>query len=372
MILLNDFKAQWIDIGPAVLSVVERVGASGWYVLGSEVNNFEARLAEAWSLPYAVGVANGLDAIEIGLRSLGLKAGDKVLTTPISAFATTLAVMRCGGVPVFVDTDHSGLMDLQLARSALCADRSIRFVVPVHLYGHSIDLDELENLRAEFDLQIVEDCAQAIGARWDGRPVGSVGQVAAVSFYPTKNLGAMGDGGAILTRDPGVETRARALRNYGQTETYVHDEVGMNSRLDEIHAAILGDVCLPRLSVWTARRREIASVYRDRIQGAVSVVPSPSRSESVWHLFPVLAPASKRELLRTRMRERGILTAVHYPKLIPEQKALHDYGRFEVIGNLDCARRLADGEVSLPIHPYLKPAEVSAVCDVIQEWQAQC
>src|SRR5262249_35588045 len=176
-------------------------------------------------------------AIEIGLRCLGIRPGDKVLTTPLSAFATTLAVMRCGGVPVFVDTDPSGLLDLERCRSLLARDRGIRFLLPVHLYGHSIALDRLEALRAEFALGIVEDCAQAIGARSGARGVGTVGQVAALSFYPTKNLGALGDGGAVFTADEAIARRARALRHYGQSATYIHDEVGLNSRLDEIHAA---------------------------------------------------------------------------------------------------------------------------------------
>ena len=178
-VLLNDFRAQWSAVGAEVLAAVDRVGASGWYILGREVERFESALASAWGLPHAVGVGNGLDAIEIGLRCLGIRPGDKVLTTPLSAFATTLAVMRCGGVPVFVDTDASGLLDLDRCRNVLSRNPGIRFVVPVHLYGHCVDLESLEALREEFDLRIVEDCAQAIGARFRGRGVGTVGQVAA-------------------------------------------------------------------------------------------------------------------------------------------------------------------------------------------------
>src|SRR6266581_6477192 len=207
---LNDFRAQWKAVGTDVLAAVDRVGASGWYILGREVERFESALASVWGLPHAIGVGNGLDAIEIGLRCLGIRQGDRVLTTPLSAFATTLAVMRCGGVPVFVDTDASGLLDLDRCRDLLLRDRQIRFLVPVHLYGHCADLERLEALRDEFRLGIVEDCAQAIGARFKGRGVGTVGQVAAVSFYPTKNLGALGDGGAVLTADEAIARRARA------------------------------------------------------------------------------------------------------------------------------------------------------------------
>jgi len=368
-VLLNDFRAQWSAVGAEVLAAVDRVGASGWYILGREVERFESALASAWGLPHAVGVGNGLDAIEIGLRCLGIRPGDKVLTTPLSAFATTLAVMRCGGVPVFVDTDASGLLDLDRCRDVLSRDPGIRFVVPVHLYGHCVDLEGLEALREEFDLRIVEDCAQAIGARFRGRGVGTVGQVAAVSFYPTKNLGALGDGGAVLTADETIAHRARALRHYGQSATYVHDEAGLNSRLDELHAAVLSDVFLPRLAGWTARRSEVAARYRSGIRnGAVQLVPVSEGSASVWHLFPVLCEPGRREAYRAHLSDAGVSTGIHYPHLIPEQKALLGYGSHEVHGPLKNAQMLAEGEVSLPIHPFLPDEDADRVMSAVCAW----
>ncbi len=366
---LNDFRAQWKAVGAEVLAVVDRVGASGWYILGQEVERFESALASAWGLPYAVGVGNGLDAIEIGLRCLGIRPGDKVITTPLSAFATTLAIMRCAGVPVFVDTDASGLLDIDRCRELLLRDHRIRFVVPVHLYGHCVDLERLEALQEEFALGIVEDCAQAIGARFHGRGVGTVGKVAAVSFYPTKNLGALGDGGAVITADEAITLRARALRHYGQSATYVHDEAGLNSRLDEVHAAILGDVFLPRLARWTARRSEVAARYRSGIRDcAVQPVPIPQGCASVWHLFPVLCEPARREAFRAHLSGTGISTGIHYPRLILEQKALLDYGRHEVHGPLENARRLAEAEVSLPIHPFLLEEDVDRVISAVCSW----
>lgn len=366
---LNDFRAQWRVVGPEVLAAVGRVGASGWYILGREVERFESVLAPAWGLPHAVGVGNGLDAIEIGLRCLGIRPGDKVLTSPLSAFATTLAVMRCGGVPVFVDTDASGLLDLNRCRDLLSHDSRIRFMVPVHLYGHSVDLERLEALREEFELRVVEDCAQSIGARFRGRGVGTVGQVAAVSFYPTKNLGALGDGGAVLTADEAIARRARALRHYGQSATYVHDEAGLNSRLDELHAAVLADVFLPRLAQWTARRGEVAGRYRSGLRsGAVRPVPVPKGSDSVWHLFPVLCEPARREAFRSHLLAAGVSTGIHYPHLIPEQKALLDYRSHEVHGPLENARALAEGEVSLPIHPFLSEEDVDRVISAGCTW----
>ncbi|MEO6326419.1 MAG: DegT/DnrJ/EryC1/StrS family aminotransferase [Thermoanaerobaculia bacterium] len=368
-VLLNDFRSQWAEIGEEAAAAFGRVGASGWYILGREVERLETTLAGWWGIPHAVGVGNGLDAIEIGLRCLGLRPGDKVLTTPLSAFATTLAICRCGGIPVFVDTDRFGLLDLSACREVLTLDRTIRFLVPVHLFGHAMDLQQLETLRLEFGLSIVEDCAQAIGARFGGRTVGSVGQVAATSFYPTKNLGALGDGGALLTADSSLAQRARALRNYGQSATYVHDVEGLNSRLDEVQAAILTDVLLPRLDRWIARRREIAARYSSSIRkGALNVIGAPAGSDSTWHLFPVLCEPARREAFRTHLAGAEILTGIHYPRLIPAQKALGGAAK-EIHGALENATSFADGEVSLPIHPFLSEEDVERVVQAANEWR---
>lgn len=204
-VLANPFQRQWAEISKDVLDAVERVGASGWYVLGKEVSAFEAALAPRFGAAAAVGCASGLDAIEIGLTGLGIGPGDKVLTTPYSAFATALAIVRAGATPVFVDTDAHGLLDLDLAEAALDADSSIRAVVPVHLFGHALNLERIGAWRERFDVVVVEDCAQSIGASSEGQLAGSAGQAAATSFYPTKNLGAMGDGGALMTSDPDAE-----------------------------------------------------------------------------------------------------------------------------------------------------------------------
>ena len=187
--------------------------------------------------------------IELALRVLGLQPGDKVLTTPLSAFATTLAIVRAGGHPVFVDTDEQGLLDLDLADDALQQDAEIRFMVPVHLYGRCLDMGHLMDIQSRHGIPVIEDCAQALGAAHDGRPAGSVGRVATLSFYPTKNLGALGDGGALVTDDPEVAELAGRLRDYGQSAKFEHVHMGMNSRLDELHAAVLEDVFLPRLAI---------------------------------------------------------------------------------------------------------------------------
>jgi len=197
LILLNDFKRQWAETQRAATQAFEAVGASGWYVLGREVIEFESSLAAFWDVRFCVGTASGLDALEIALRILGCKPGDRVLTTPLSAFATSLSIVKVGAVPVFVDVDEFGLLDLDACQTLLEERADIRYMVPVHLYGHALNLARLSALRGDFKLTIIEDCAQSIGARFEGRNTGTAGHIAATSFYPTKNLGAMGDGGAI-------------------------------------------------------------------------------------------------------------------------------------------------------------------------------
>jgi dTDP-3-amino-3,4,6-trideoxy-alpha-D-glucose transaminase len=361
MILLNDFKRQWEHTSAGVLAAVASVGESGWYVLGRHVAEFEQALAGVWGRRYAAGVASGLDALEISLRVLGCQAGDRVLTTPLSAFATTLAILKIGAVPVFVDTDVSGHIDLALCREVLGRRQEIRFFVPVHLYGRALDMAALGRLRAEFDLRVVEDCAQAILARCEGMPAGSAGHLAATSFYPTKNLGALGDGGAVLTDDGDFDQRVRVLRDYGQTAKYRHDEIGYNSRLDELQAAILNRVYLPALQDWTARRREIAERYRAGIRhGHVECLPVPPQSDSVHHLFPVLVLEGRKTAFLAYMRSQGIQCGEHYPVAIPDQRAMSQ-ANYEIATPLENARRIAGSEVSLPIHPYLTDEEVESV-----------
>lgn len=368
-VLMNDFKRQWLDIGQSVLEATAAVGASGWYVLGEAVARFERNLAEKWGQAQAIGCANGLDAIEISLRALGIQPGDKVLTTPLSAFATTLAIMRCGANPVFVDVDQAGLMDLALAEQALAADNSIRFMVPVHLYGHAMSLPRLAELRDRFQLKIVEDCAQAIGARSFGEPVGSVGDLAATSFYPTKNLGALGDGGAVISNDAALAKKARQLRDYGQAEKYLHTEFGLNSRLDELHAAILDAAMLPRLDSWTSRRREIARYYQQQISHPQITLPvEPSGSESVWHLFPLLV-SEQRSSLQTWLAQNGVHSGVHYPTLITNQQALKSHGPVHIFGELQSAERFAAHELSIPIHPYMTDTEAERVVHSVNSWK---
>ena len=367
-IALNDFRALWRDIGGEVLRATERVGESGWYILGGEVAAFEKSFAQTCRAKAAVGCANGLDAIELGLRAAGIRPGDRVLTTPLSAFATTLAIVRAGGVPVFVDVDGSGLMNLDLASQLLQTRPDIRFLVPVHLYGHALDLARLAEIRDRFGVLVIEDCAQAVGAASGGQPVGSVGSLAATSFYPTKNLGCLGDGGAVFTNDDALAEKVRMLRDYGQSTKYNHAALGLNSRLDELQAAILLTALLPRLAKFTARRQAIAARYLAKLRHPCLVIPpAPALSASVWHLFPVIVEGD-RERFRQHLSGQRVGSAVHYPGLIPEQPAMKA-APCETAGSLAVAGRFAQREVSLPIHPYLSEDDVSRVIEACNRWE---
>lgn len=368
-ILLNDFKRQWAETGADVRAAVEKASASGWYILGRSVEAFERALAPLFGRRHAVGCATGLDAIELGLRALGLRPGDRVLTTPLSAFATALAIIRAGGAPVFADVDDRGLIDFDLCEQRFVTEPGLRFFVPVHLYGHPLNLERLAQLRARFGLAIVEDCAQSVLEQWRGAPVGSVGQTSATSFYPTKNLGALGDGGAILTEDEDLKNRCVSLRNYGQTARYIHDDLELNSRLDELHAAILENALLPRLEAWTERRRAIAQAYLDGIRHPrVRVVEPAPQARPCWHLFPVFVPSADRDGLQRYLDSKRIQTAIHYPRLITEQRAFTLALPGENHGPLANARRLACEEVSLPIHPYLTDEEVATIIEAVNGW----
>jgi dTDP-4-amino-4,6-dideoxygalactose transaminase len=369
-ILLNDFKRQWVETGPAVMAAVKQVGESGWYILGESVTRFERALASRVTRGFAVGCASGLDAIEIGLRALDLPAGARVLTTPLSAFATTLGIVRAGGIPVFVDVDGVGNLDLERCERLLAARPDISYAVPVHLYGHPLDLQHLARIKQRFGLRIVEDCAQAINARFADQLAGTVGDLAAFSFYPTKNLGALGDGGAVAGDLDALADACQALRNYGQSHRYVHTRLGLNSRLDEVHAAVLESAFMPKLVEWTVRRQQIASRYLARLSNPhVQPLPVDPSAQPVWHLFPVLVPAPRRQNFQDHLRDAGIQTAIHYPMLIPDQEALKQTPS-EIIDDLSRAREIANGEVSLPIHPYLRDDETDRVIAAVNGWAA--
>ena len=302
----------------AVNDAISRVVSSGWFVLGPEVSAFESEFAAASGAKFAVGVGTGTDAITLSLRALGIGPGDEVITSPLSAAYSAIAIMMAGARPVFADIDPDRLTLDPDAVAAAVTSRT-RAVLPVHLYGQAADMNGIERVAARHQLAIVEDACQAHLATSDGRPVGTIGICGSFSFYPTKNLGAMGDGGAVTTSDEAVANRIKRLRNGGQTSRYHHEEPGANSRLDEMQAAILR-ARLPYLKAWTERRRHLAACYRRELTNVAVTVPPERDPGHVYHLFPVLTPA--RAAFQAHLAAAGVETLIHYPVPIPRQPAM--------------------------------------------------
>jgi dTDP-3-amino-3,4,6-trideoxy-alpha-D-glucose transaminase len=356
------------DDGIEIRAAIERVVASGWFVLGPEVEAFESEFARAMGAAHAVGVGTGTDALALIFRALDIGPGDEVVTTPLSAAYTALAVMMAGARPVFADIDPVRFtLDPEQVEQAI--GPRTRAILPVHLYGQPADMSALERIAARHNVPIVEDCCQAHLATAAGRPVGTIGVAGGFSFYPTKNLGALGDGGAVVTNDRALAARIRRLRNGGQTDRYHHEEAGVNSRLDELQAAVLR-VRLPRLGRWTERRRALASRYRGLLANAAGIdLPSERDPGHVYHLFVVRVPDAHgvaRLALQTSLASRGIETLIHYPVPIPRQPALAG------ASPRDCpaAARACDEVLSLPFHPGLSDAEVETVAAAVQSESA--
>jgi dTDP-3-amino-3,4,6-trideoxy-alpha-D-glucose transaminase len=342
-----------------VRAAVDRVIARGWFVLGPELDTFEREFAAATSGQHAVGVGTGTDALAIALRALGIGPGDEVITSPLSAAYSALAVIMAGARPVFSDIDPQRLTLDPAGVEAAVTPRTAA-IMPVHLYGQPADMVALSAAAERRGLAIVEDCCQAHLATCGGRPVGSFGAAAAYSFYPTKNLGALGDGGALTTRDPALAARARRLRNGGQTDRYHHGEFGVNSRLDELQAAILR-ARLPWLPSWTARRRALARRYRLALSGSDTIdVPPELDAGHVYHLFPIRSVA--RDALQTRLHAAGIETLIHYPVPIPRQPALAN----ERPDDCPIATRVCAEILSLPLYPSLPDDAIDRIADAIQ------
>lgn len=342
-------------------AAIDRVITRGWFVLGPELEAFEQEFARAAGAAHAIGVGNGTDALALTLRALGIGPGDEVITTPLSAAFSALAIMMAGATPVFADIDSGRLtIDPRAVEAAITP--KTRAILPVHLYGQPADLPALEAIAKRHALALVEDACQAHLATSGGRPVGSVGIAGAFSFYPTKNLGALGDGGAVVTSDDQLAARLRRLRNGGQSDRYRHPEFGVNSRLDEIQAAVLR-VRLERLPAWTTRRRELAARYRAGIVSASLTVPPECDAGHVYHLFPVLS--EQREAFMAHLAAHGIGSLIHYPIPIPRQPGIATTRR----DGCPVADRVCAEICSLPLHPHLSDADADRVIDAVHEWE---
>jgi dTDP-4-amino-4,6-dideoxygalactose transaminase len=344
-----------------VRQAIDRVVASGWFILGPEVVEFEESFAAASGLDYAVGVGSGTDAIALTLRALGIGAGDEVITSPLSAAFSALAITMAGATPVFADIDPDRLTLDPRAVDAAVTPRTA-CVMPVHLYGQPADMPGIVDIARRHNLAILEDACQAHLATCGGQPVGTFGAAAAFSFYPTKNLGALGDGGAVVTNDETLVDRLRRIRNGGQTDRYHHAELGVNSRLDELQAAILR-ARLPFVPQWTTRRRELAALYRTALSGTAASVPPLCDPGHVHHLFPVRT--RDRDRLQSHLTARRIGSLVHYPVPIHRQPAFEHLPPVSLpVAESACAELC-----SLPLYPQLKEVDVELVAAEIRAWR---
>jgi len=345
-----------------VRAAIERVVSRGWFVLGPELEAFEKEFAAANGATHAVGVNTGTDALALALRVLGIGPGDEVITAPLSAAYTALAIMMVGARPVFADIDADRLTLDANATAAAVTSRT-KAIMPVHLYGQPANMPALMQVADAHRLLVVEDCCQAHIATCAGRPVGSYGHAAAFSFYPTKNLGALGDGGAITTNDAAAAARLRRLRNGGQIDRYQHAEFGVNSRLDEMQAAILR-ARLAWLPKWTAARRTLAAEYRRALAGAPVRVPDQYDAGHVYHLFPILT--NHRATLQAHLKARGIETLIHYPVPVSRQPAVAS----QQPAACPVADRVCDLVLSLPLHPGMTRRDVEEVAAAVHAFHA--
>jgi dTDP-4-amino-4,6-dideoxygalactose transaminase len=349
-----DLKTPHRELQDELASTIQRVMQSGWFVMGPELEAFETEFAEYCNVKHCIGVSNGLEALHLVLRAYDIAPGDEVIVPSNTFIATWLAVTQCGAVPVPVEPDIITHNINPALISAAITERT-RAIMPVHLYGQPADMDPINDIAAKHGLIVIEDAAQAQGARYKGRRAGSLGHAAGTSFYPGKNLGALGDGGAVLTNDQAIADKVRRLRNYGSDVKYQHDVLGYNSRLDELQAALLR-VKLKKLDEWNSRRSDIAKTYLQELTRCEIILPEvPSYADPVWHLFVVRS--AKRAELQVQLKERHVDTMIHYPIPPHQQQCYGD----RVWGVLPLSESLAREVLSIPLHPFMSEDDVAHV-----------
>jgi len=358
--LTRQYQTLKAELEPVVLAQLE----SGGYVLGPKVEEFEEMCARELGVSHTVGVANGTDALQIALRALGLREGDEVITTPFSFYSAAEVVADLGAIPVFCDIEPDTFNICPKSVEAAISPRT-RAIIPVHLFGLPCDMEALRDIVQRRNLFLLEDCAQAWGATQNGRAVGSLGEAGTFSFFPTKNLGACGEGGLISTNDPRIAEKCRQLRVHGQARRYFYDEIGYNSRLHTLQAAILS-VKLPRAREWNQKRRAHAAHYAQLLEGTPYVLPvETSGSCSVYHQYTLRVPASVgREHVIQTLTERGIGHAIYYPHPLHLQPVFADLGY--KIGSLPVSEAACREVLSLPIFPELRPDEIEEVAQVLK------
>ncbi len=368
-----DLTRQYRSIKEEIDRAIRRVVESGRFILGPEVEAFEQELAAYLGVKHAIGVASGTDALLLSLKALGIGPGDGVIVPSFTFFATAGVVVNVGATPIFVDIDPKTFnIDPEKLRELITHHSSrvtIKAIIPVHLYGQPADMDEIMKIAAEHDLYVIEDAAQAIGAEYKGRKVGTIGHLGCFSFFPTKNLGAYGDGGMVVTNDDGLAEKIRMLRVHGSKPKYYHHIVGTNSRLDALQAAILR-AKLPHLPEWTVARQRIADGYDELLRDLKGIV-TPYRAKDrthTFHQYTIRVLDGKRDALQRFLRERGIGTQVYYPLPLHLQPCFRDLGYRE--GDLPESERASREVLSLPMFPELQDHELKYVAKQIHAWLA--
>ncbi len=374
-----DFSRQFSTIEEEVMAAIEEVCRSQKFILGPQVTSFEAAASASCGAFFGIGCASGTDALWLAMAGAGVGSGDAVVTSPFSFFATASAILRCGARPIFADIDgltfnlSSAAVTEAIEQAQLDSTATVKAVLPVHLYGQCAEWAGFTQVRERFGVALVEDAAQAFGAKWNNTPAGSLGDAAAFSFYPTKNLSAFGDAGLVTTSNAAIEDRAKLLRAHGMRQRYVHEEVGWNSRLDSIQAAVL-EVKLRYVPAWSKARRDRAAAYNEMFlqAGLVAdsamdgvVLPfSDARAEHVFHQYVVRVP--RRDALRAYLTEQKIGTEVYYPIPLHLQSSLAFLGY--KAGDFPVAEKAAAEVLALPIYPELREDEQQAVVDAIAEF----
>jgi dTDP-4-amino-4,6-dideoxygalactose transaminase len=358
---MNDFKLQYLSIKKEIDEAILQVLESGRYVLGENVQTFEKEFARYCESKYAIGVGNGLEALHLAMLAHGIGYGDEVITVANTAVATALAISMTGAKPVFADIDPKTYgMDIPDAQRRITT--KTKAILPVHLFGHPVDMDPLLETATRRGLFVIEDACQAHGAEYKGKKTGTMGNAGCFSFYPTKNLGALGDAGMVTTDDKQVAEKISLLRNYGQKTRYTHLVKGLNSRLDEMQAAILR-VKLKHLDDWNEKRRKHAKLYARMLQETDIVCPlEKDYAKHVYHLYVVRS--KKRDRLQLFLEKRNVTTLIHYPVPVHLQKAYQDLGLTR--GTLPITEQAADEILSLPIYPELTEEQIERVTDSVR------
>lgn len=365
-IQMVDLKSQYIEIKEDIDRAIQEVLDASKFINGPVVSEFASELAAWNNTESVIPCANGTDGLQIAMMALGIKPGDEVIVPAFTYIATVEVIALLRLKPVFVDVEYD-TFNIDTSKVNEAITERTRLIVPVHLYGQCANMEEIKKMAKKHDLFVIEDLAQALGATFDGIKAGNLSDIGVTSFFPSKNLGCYGDGGAILTNNQGLAERIRMIANHGQQKKYYHDIIGMNSRLDSIQAAVLKQK-LKRLRQYELSRNEVATYY-DEALGELPFLKIParsSRSSHVFHQYTLKVEDKKRDLLKEYLRKKGIPSMIYYPLPVPDQKAYRQFGST----NYPISKRLSEVVISLPVHTHLNSGQLSYICDAIKKFQS--